>query len=107
MVTPLEYCIQFRTYPGKDSILQQYENIGLGLGASVVANLDSKLHVMQTSNYHIVMHNYFTSPDLVGHLSAKGIVCNRNGESRPNGKCSIARYGKNEQREGWIIRCGY
>ena len=49
MATPLEYCIQFRPYTGKDSILQEYENIGLGLGASVVANLVSKLHVMQTS----------------------------------------------------------
>ena len=33
--------------------------------------------------------------------------CNRNGDSKPNGKCLIARYGKNEQREVWIIRCGY
>ena len=49
MATPLEYCIQFHPYTGKDSILQEYENIGLGLGASVVANLVSKLHVMQTS----------------------------------------------------------
>ena len=38
MATPLWYCIQFRPYAVKDSILQEYENIRLGLGASVVAN---------------------------------------------------------------------
>ena len=37
---------QIRTYAVKDSILEQYENIGLGLGASVVANLVSKFPVM-------------------------------------------------------------
>ena len=34
--TPLVYCIQFCPYVGKDSILQECENVGLGLGASVV-----------------------------------------------------------------------
>ena len=42
----------------------------MGLGAPVVANLVSKLPVMQTSNYRIVMDNYFTSPALLRHLSA-------------------------------------
>ena len=70
MATALGCCIQFRPYAGKDSILQEYGNIGLGLGASVVANLVSKLSVIQTSNYHIVMYNYFTSPALLRHLSA-------------------------------------
>ena len=37
---------QIRTYARKDSILEQYENIGLCLGASVVANLVSKFPVM-------------------------------------------------------------
>ena len=55
-------------------ILQQYENIVLGLDASVVANLVRKLPVMQTSNYHIVMDNYFTSPALLRHLSAMGVA---------------------------------
>ena len=36
MATPLGYCIQLCPYAGKDSILQGYGNIGLGLGASVV-----------------------------------------------------------------------
>ena len=36
MATPLGYCIQFSPYAGKDSILQEYENIGLDLGASTV-----------------------------------------------------------------------
>ena len=39
MATPLGYCIQFCPYAGKDSIMQEYENIGLGLGPSVVAKV--------------------------------------------------------------------
>ena len=74
VATPLGYCIQFCPYAGKDSILQEYENIGLGLGASVVANLVSKLPVLQTHTYHIVMENYFTSPALLRHLSAMGVA---------------------------------
>ena len=54
MATALGCCIQFRPYTGKDSILQEYGNIGLGLGAPIVGNL-GKLSVMQTSNYHIVI----------------------------------------------------
>ena len=45
--------IQFRPYAGKYSILQEYENIGQGLGKSVVVNLVRKLPMIQTSNYHI------------------------------------------------------
>ena len=74
LATPLGCCIQFRPYAGNDSILQEYQNIGLGLSASVVENLASKLPVMQTSNYHIVMGNYFTSPALLRHLSAMGVA---------------------------------
>ena len=51
MATPLGCCIQFCPYAGKNSILQEYENIGIGLCASVVVNLVSKPPVMQTSNY--------------------------------------------------------
>ena len=29
--TPVGYCIQFGSYTVKDSVLQDYENIGLGL----------------------------------------------------------------------------
>ena len=73
VATPLWYCIQFRPYAVKDSILQEYENIRLGLGASVVANWVSKLLMMQASNYHIVMDNYFTSPAFLRNLSAMGV----------------------------------
>ena len=72
MATPLGYCTQIRTYAGKDSILEQYENIGLG--ASVVSNLVRKFPVMQTSNYLIVMDNYITKPALLRHLSAMGVA---------------------------------
>ena len=74
MATRIRYCIQFHPYTGNDSILREYENIELGLGASVVANLVSKLSVMQTSNHHIVVDNYFTSPALLRHLSALGVA---------------------------------
>ena len=33
MATPMGYCIQFLPYGGKDTILQEYADIGLGLGA--------------------------------------------------------------------------
>ena len=49
VATPLGCCVQFCPYADKNSIL--HENIGIGLGASVVANLVSKPPVMQTSNY--------------------------------------------------------
>ena len=74
MAIPFRYCIQFLPYVGTDSILQEYENIGLSRGASVGANVASKLLVMQTSNYHTVMNNYFTSPVLLRHLSAMGVA---------------------------------
>ena len=72
MSTPLGYCIQFQPYTGKDSMLQEYENIGLRLCASVVANLVTKPPAMQISNSHIVMDKYFPSPVLLRHLSAIG-----------------------------------
>ena len=74
MATSLGYCIQFCSYSGKDSILQEYENLGLGLGGSVVAKLVRKIPVMQTSNDYIVMGNCFTSPALLMHLSTMGVV---------------------------------
>ena len=74
MATPLGDCIQFRQYAGKDSILQECGNIGLGLGVSVVAKLVSKLPMIQTSNYHILIDNYFTSAVLMRHLSTMGIA---------------------------------
>ena len=52
----------------------EYENIGLNLGASVVANLISKLLVIQFPNYHIVKDNYFTSPALLRHWVAMGVA---------------------------------
>ena len=84
MAIPWGYYIQFHPYAGKDSILQEYENIGLGLGASVVAKLLSKLCVMQTYNYHIVMENYFTSPALLRHLSLSAMGVAATGTLKTN-----------------------
>ena len=74
MASPLGYCIQFRPYAGKDTILQEYTDIGLGLGASVVAHLAESLPEVTNSNYHVVMDNFFTSPKLLRYLKSKGIA---------------------------------
>ena len=72
--TPLGYCIKFCPYAVKDSALQEYENKGLGLGISLVANLVSKLPVMQISNYHTAMNSCLTSSALLRHLSAMELL---------------------------------
>ena len=84
MAIPWGYCIQFHPYAGKDSILQEYENIGLGLGASVVAKLLSKLCVIQTYKYHIAMENFFTSPALLRHLSLSAMGVAATGTLKTN-----------------------
>ena len=53
-------------------MLQEHENIGLRLGASVVAKLVTKPPAMRISNSHIVMGNYFPSPVSLRHLNAIG-----------------------------------
>ena len=57
MEIPLGYCIQFRPYAGKYTILQEYVDIGLGLGASVVAHLVNELPEVQNWNCHIAHSN--------------------------------------------------
>ena len=73
MATPLCYCIQFRSCARKDTIPQEHADIGLGLGASVVAPLVNTLPNVGDSNYRIVIDNFFTSPELLRHLSSKQI----------------------------------
>ena len=103
MATQLGCCIQFHQSAGKNSILQEHENIGRGLGASVVANLVSKLPVMQTSNYHIAMGNYFTSSALVRHVIAMGAAAT--GMVRANRMESVPFQDMVKMK--WIIRCSY
>ena len=55
---------------GKD---EKYDS-NLGLGGSVVATLAEKLPSQVGSNYHIIMDNFFTSPNLLRILKAKGIA---------------------------------
>ena len=76
MSNPLGYCIQFRTYSGKDTQLSEYGDTGLGLGAAVVAKLVQSLFSQEESgsNYHVVMNNFFTSPGLLRHLREKSIA---------------------------------
>ena len=68
--TLLGYAIQFYLYAGKD---ENYDS-NLGLGGSVVATLAEKLPSQVGSNYHIIMDNFFTSPNLLRILKAKGIA---------------------------------
>ena len=62
--TPLCYAIQF----------SPYTDSSLGLGGSVVANLTEKLPSQVGFNYHIIMDSFFTSPNLLRILKAKGIA---------------------------------
>ena len=68
--TPLGYAIQFYPYAGKD---ENYDS-NLELGGSVVATLAEKLTSQVGSNYHIAMDNFFTNPNLLRILKAKGIA---------------------------------
>ena len=68
--TPLGYAIQFYPYAGKD---ENYDS-NLGLGGSVVATLAEKLPSQVDSNYQIIMDIFFTSPNLLHTLKAKGIA---------------------------------
>ena len=74
MAKPLGYCIQFRPYAGKDVALTEYGDIGLGLGASVVAHLVKVLPTQPGCNYHAVMDNFFTSPKLIRYLRPKSVA---------------------------------
>ena len=71
---PLGYCIQFRPYAGKDVALTEYGDIGLGLGASVVAHLVKVLPTQPGCNYHAVMDSFFTSPKLIRYLRPKSVA---------------------------------
>ena len=68
--TLLGYTIQFYLYAAKD---ENYDS-NLGLGGSVVATLAEKLPSQVGSNYHIIMDNFFTSPNLLRIMKAKGIA---------------------------------
>ena len=69
----LGYCIQFRPYASKDTIMQEYTDTVLRLGA-VVAYLLTTLPNVGDSTYHIGMENFFTSPELLQDLSSKKFV---------------------------------
>ena len=65
---------QFHPFASKDTILQEYADVDLGLGVSVVAYLANTLPNAGDSNYHRVTDNLFTSPELLRHLSSKQIA---------------------------------
>ena len=71
--TTLAYAIQFYPYAGKD---ENYDS-NLGLSGSVVTTLAEKLLSQVGSNYHIIMDNLFTSPNLLHILKKKAIAANR------------------------------
>ena len=68
--TPLGYAIRLYSYAGKD---ENYDS-NLRLGGSVVATLAEKLPSQVGSNYHIIMDNFLTSPNLLPILRAKVIA---------------------------------
>ena len=68
--TLLGYAIQFYPYAGMD---ENYDS-NVELGGSVVGTLAEKLPSQVHSNYHIIMDNFFTSPNLLHILKAKGIA---------------------------------
>ena len=68
--TPLGYAIQFYPYAEKD----ENHDSNLGLGGSVVETLAEKLPSQVRSNYHIIMDNFFTSPNLLRILKVKDIA---------------------------------
>ena len=72
--TTLGHAIQFYPYAGKD---ENYDS-NLGLCGSVVATLAEKRPSQVGSNYHIIMDNFFTSPNLLRILKAKGIAATGN-----------------------------
>ena len=71
--TQLGYTIQFYPYAGKD---ENYDS-NLGLSGSVVTTLAEKLLSQVGSNYHIIMDNLFTSPNLLHILKKKAIAATR------------------------------
>ena len=74
VATPLGYAIQFYPYTGKN----ENNDSNLGLGGSVVATLAEKLPSQVGSNYHIIMDNFFTCPNVPRILKAKGIAATGN-----------------------------
>ena len=72
--TLVGYFIHFSLYAGKDTILQEYVDIGLGLGTSAIAYLVNTSPNVGDSNYHVIMDNFFTSPELLLHLSLNRIA---------------------------------
>ena len=68
--TPLGYAIQFYLYDGK---YESYDS-NVGLGGSIVATLAEKLPSQVGSKYHIIIDNFFTSPNLLCKLKTKSIA---------------------------------
>ena len=76
LAKPLGYCVQFRSYAGKDTQLDIYGDIGLGVGGAAVAYLLKCIPSQQDNGsiYHVVMDNFFTSPGLLCHLQKQSIA---------------------------------
>ena len=76
LAKPLGYCVQFCPYAGKDTQLDEYGDIGLGVGGTVVAHLLKCLPSQQDNGsiYHVVMDNFFTFPGILCHLQKQPIA---------------------------------
>ena len=74
MASPTGYCIYTLPYGGKCSTVDEYGDVGIGLGGAVVSCLADQLPAVQQSHYHIVTDNFFTSPGLLSHLRSRGMA---------------------------------
>ena len=97
MAKPLDCCVQFRPYVGKNVALTECGYNGrLGLGTSAVAHLLSMKTPQSGSNNHNVTDNVFTSTKLVRYLQPKSIVA--------TGTVQLCRIENTQPKEKEVIR---
>ena len=71
MAIPLGFFIQFWYYVGRDSISHQAAEIDLCLIASIFFLFAEKRSDVAYSTCHVIMGNFFTSPESAGFYSLK------------------------------------
>ena len=76
LAKPLGHCVQFWPYAGKDTQLDIYRDIGLGVGGAAVAHLLKCIPSQQDNGsiYHVVMDNFFTFAGRLCHFQKQSIA---------------------------------
>jgi len=81
--TTLGYLVQFQAYQGKGSVTDQQ----LGLGGSVVVDL---IHGLPEGlKYNLYFDNFFTSMQLLDHLTARGVGATGTLRANRTDKCPL------------------